>query len=355
MTDEEPTVDVLIVAALKMELDAVLGALAARRVEMVSSTVDGAPVRTGQMALPSGRTLRLVAARPTRMGPTAASTLASALAIRLGPHAIAMPGVCAGNPAEVALGDVVIAEIAFAHDEGRRTVSGFEPDHRQVPMDDRWLHFAQELTADGLPSYGPAPDDLVLAQVVRAVSEGRAPAADLLVRRLTGSDARSALLRAEAAGLIQRSGSAFRLTDEGAELLDKAYAYGEPPWDTLPYQIRPGPMASGAVVVKDGVTWDALRVAGVRTITALDMEAAAIAQVAHRLRVPRWVVVKGVMDHADPAKDDRVKAFAARAAADVLLRFLEGAEWPSPRGGHPTLNRAGCSERPPRSRLRPPP
>lgn len=344
MTDEEPAVDVLLVAALKMELDAALAALSARSVELVSSTIDGAPVRTGLMPLPSGRTLRLVAARPTRMGPTAASTLASALATRLGPHAIAMPGVCAGNPAEVALGDVVIAELAFAHDEGRRTVSGFEPDHRQVPMDDRWLYLAQELTAEGLPSYGPAPPDLVLAQVVRAVSEGRAPAADLLVRRLSAGDARSALLRTEAAGLIRRSGAAFELTYHGTELLDQAYAYGEPPWATLPYHIRPGPMASGAVVVKDGAAWDALRVAGVRTITALDMEAAAIAQVAHRLRVPRWIVVKGVMDHADPAKDDRVKPFAARAAADVLLRFLEHAEWPPPgigQRGSPSINVVG--------------
>lgn len=55
------------------------------------------------------------------------------------------------------------------------------------------------------------------------------------------------------------------------------------------------------------------------------MEAAAIAQVAHRLEVPRWIVAKGVMDYADPKKDDRFKPFAAAASAQVLMRFLQTA------------------------------
>ncbi|WP_062274783.1 5'-methylthioadenosine/S-adenosylhomocysteine nucleosidase family protein [Acetobacter cerevisiae] len=326
---EQSPVDILLVAALKMELNAALNALSERDVKMESDEVNGLPVQNCQLTLPSGRMLRLVAARPTRMGPTATSTLASTLTTSLKPHAIAMCGVCAGNPAEVALGDVVIAELAFAHDEGRRTTAGFEPDHRQIPMDDQWLHLAQELTPNGLPSFGPAAAELLLAQVVRAVAEGRKPTADLLVRRLANGDARSALVRAEDDGLIRRTGPDFQLTAAGTAFLDQASAYGEAPWTTLPFSIRPGPMASGGVVVKDGVTWDSLRIAGVRTITALDMEAAAIAQVAHRLRVPHWIVVKGIMDYADPAKDDRVKPFAARAAADVLLRFLEHATWPS--------------------------
>jgi hypothetical protein len=41
------------------------------------------------------------------------------------------------------------------------------------------------------------------------------------------------------------------------------------------------------------------------------------------LAVPHWVVVKGVMDYADPNKDDRIKPFAARASAEVLLRLLQ--------------------------------
>jgi hypothetical protein len=82
-------------------------------------------------------------------------------------------------------------------------------------------------------------------------------------------------------------------------------------------------MASGNAVVKDGVTWESLKGLGVRTVIGLEMEAAAIAQVAHRLEVPLWIVVKGVMDYADPKKDDRFKPFAAMASAQVLIRILQ--------------------------------
>jgi hypothetical protein len=53
------------------------------------------------------------------------------------------------------------------------------------------------------------------------------------------------------------------------------------------------------------------------------MEAAAIGRAAFDAGLDRWVVVKGVMDHADPNKDDRYKPFAARASAEVLFAFLE--------------------------------
>jgi WD40 repeat protein len=54
------------------------------------------------------------------------------------------------------------------------------------------------------------------------------------------------------------------------------------------------------------------------------MEAAAIANIAHRLEVAHWVVAKGVMDYANPRKDDRYKRFAARASAEVLFKLLAG-------------------------------
>ena len=79
---------------------------------------------------------------------------------------------------------------------------------------------------------------------------------------------------------------------------------------------------SGNVVVKDGVTWDSLKQWGVRSVLGLEMEAAAIGATAGRLGVQHWVVAKGVMDLADPQKDDRYKPFAARASAEVLLKLL---------------------------------
>jgi nucleoside phosphorylase len=83
-----------------------------------------------------------------------------------------------------------------------------------------------------------------------------------------------------------------------------------------------GPMVSGSTVVKDGRIWHRLAALGGRHVVGLDMEAAAVATTAHLLGVPAWAVVKGVTDHADPAKDDRHVAAASHAAAIVLWTLL---------------------------------
>src|ERR1019366_2474629 len=93
--------------------------------------------------------------------------------------------------------------------------------------------------------------------------------------------------------------------------------------DKLPFKLKVGPIASGNAVVKDGVTWDHLKHLGVRTAGGLEMEAAFIGRAAQQLNIPGWIVAKGVMDYADPKKDDRFKPFAARASAGVLFRFLD--------------------------------
>jgi hypothetical protein len=61
---------------------------------------------------------------------------------------------------------------------------------------------------------------------------------------------------------------------------------------------------------------------GNRRIAAMEMEAAAIASVAHQYEVPHWLVAKGVMDGAELDRDDRFKEFAARASAEVLFDLL---------------------------------
>jgi len=73
--------------------------------------------------------------------------------------------------------------------------------------------------------------------------------------------------------------------------------------------------------MSDPDIWNRLEVSQ-RKLLALDLEAATIATVAHEREVPHWLVAKGVMDHADLEKDDRFKAFAAKAAAEVLFALL---------------------------------
>lgn len=133
-------VDVLIITALKEEYEAARAAgsagyaghpgVAAWEEHESESLL---PFLVGTYVLADGRSMTVALARPTRMGATATAPVVSTLVERLRPRCLAMCGVCAGNPAHAALGDVVVAELAYAYDEGKRTEDGFEGDHRQIP------------------------------------------------------------------------------------------------------------------------------------------------------------------------------------------------------------------------------
>jgi len=315
--------DILIVNALRMELDALTGVLSSIGVTLESSGKESAcPYLTGTLAAKEKLTLAL--ARPTRMGSTPVATIASSLVARLQPRCLAMSGVCAGNPADVALGDVVVAEIAYAYDEGKRVQSGFEGDHRQIPQNDRWLRHIQEFDVSGLSTFGPATEEDGRIWLLEHLAANKDPASHPARQRYLGGGRWTKVVRTlEREGLIKREQRRFTITKKGLATVDAWHAYDSEPITKLPFSVHVGPMASGNAVVKDGLTWDMLKIMGVRTAISLEMEAAAIAQVAHRLGVPHWIVAKGVMDYADPKKDDRVKPFAARASAEVLIRLLQ--------------------------------
>jgi hypothetical protein len=122
--------------------------------------------------------------------------------------------------------------------------------------------------------------------------------------------------------LVTLDGAQFRLAEKGNAEVVRSLALDVDPPLKLPINVLVGPIASGNVVVKDGLTWDKLKRLGVRSVLGLEMEAAAIGEIARASNVHEWIVVKGVMDHADPHKDDRFKPFAARASAEVLRSFL---------------------------------
>jgi nucleoside phosphorylase len=324
------SLDVLLVTALPMEFEA------ARQV--ATSTGHGAPgimsweendrgtatpYMVGDYITYDGASMKVGLARPTRMGGKSTAFLATSLVGRLHPRCLAMCGVCAGNPADLALGDVIIAEMTYSYDEGKRSPGKFEGDHRQTPLhDDAWLRAFQELRPDGLPSYGVASErdaDLwLLERLYYGVSPQHHPARD---RYFPQGKWRKRVHELEADGRIFRIASKLQLTEKGRDFVDSSLVYDVDPPIQLPFAIKVGPIASGNAVVKDGVTWDVLKGLGVRSVLGLEMEAATIGDAA-RLNSTPWVVVKGVMDHADPAKDDRYKPFAARASAEVLFKFL---------------------------------
>ncbi|MES5821139.1 TIR domain-containing protein [Streptomyces sp. RG80] len=323
-------VDALIITALKEEYEAARsvglagygghpGVMAWEERESESLT----PFLVGTYVLADGSSMTVALARPTRMGATATAPVVSTLVERLRPRCLAMCGVCAGNPADVALGDVVVAELAYAYDEGKRTQDGFEGDHRQVPAPDGWVRAAQDMETTDLPSFGEASPHEARIWLMERLYVGEDPRRHpARARFLSQASWTEQIQSLQAEGLVIREGASLSLTDAGFALIEQlVYDDLEGP-QQLPYAVVIGPMASGNVVVKDGLTWDRLKRWGVRSVAGLEMESATIAQVAHRLGLSDWVIAKGVMDHADPRKDDRYKKFAARSSAEVLFKLL---------------------------------
>jgi nucleoside phosphorylase len=234
-----------------------------------------------------------------------------------------MCGVCSGNPQELALGDVVVAEMAYQYDEGQKIAGGFIGDHRQVPLPEPWVRAAQELQVGDLPAYGAASTDDARVWLLERLLHGEQPRDHPgRGRYMPGELFAETVARLEAEGMIRWKAGALALTKAGkSDISRRLYTDADGP-RLLPFRVKVGPMASGNVVVADVDAWRRLGDLGVGSILGVDLDAAAIASTAHRLAVARWLVVKGVMDHANPRRDDRFRQFAATAAAQVLWRLL---------------------------------
>ncbi|GAA2039922.1 hypothetical protein GCM10009779_27570 [Polymorphospora rubra] len=330
MEDGMTSVDILIMTALQEEYSAArtVGstlACAAGRPTQWQDRDRGAanPYEYTEIAETHGGVLAVALARPVRMGGRSISPAAAGLVERLKPQVLAMSGVCAGNPKVAALGDVVVAEMVYEYDEGKQIENAFLGDHRQIPMEQTWVRAAQDFSPIALPSYGEVTRKearLWFLERLYAADEPR----DHLARPryFPRGNWDNWVRELETDGLINRNGPGWTLTDDGRRFIERKLYDDVGGPERLPFAVHVGPMASGSFVVKDGVTWDRLGQQGVRTVVGLEMESATIATVAQHGRVPHWLVVKGVMDHADPSKDDRYKRFAAQASAEVLFALL---------------------------------
>lgn len=313
--DQTDRIDVLVITALKEEYDAARAAVGEVpwRDHRVGSIEPYATVRH--------QGLSVALARPVQMGGRSVGALTTTLVNELRPVCLAMCGVCAGKPGETSPGDVVVAAPAYEWDEGKHAGPAFRADHQQFPQDIRWLRAAQDFDPASLPSHGTATaeeaDVWFLERLYREQNPRKHAARS---RYLPGPAWRDRLARMEAAGLIRWQSGELVLTGSGRDHIQRVLYLDDGP-QRLPYQVLAGPMASGSAVMADPGIWDRLEISQ-RKIVALEMEAATIATVAHERQVPHWLVVKGVMDHADFAKDDRFKAFAARASAEVMFALL---------------------------------
>ena len=114
MANAKP-VDVLIVAALQDELDAVLGAA-----ETWTEQRDRHRQSYFTRDIPQARGRALsIAAACSGMGETATAARVSALIANLNPALVVMCGICAGKRETVRLGDVIVAERVYSYDHGK--------------------------------------------------------------------------------------------------------------------------------------------------------------------------------------------------------------------------------------------
>jgi len=199
-------------------------------------------------------------ARPTRMGATATAPLIAALASKLNPFCLAMSGVCAGNPASSALGDVIIAEMVYNYEEGKLNATGFEGDYRQFTMSDGWIRAAQDLDIALIPSYGsPTPNDACIWLLERLYFGDDPLKHPSRTRYFPRTTWQSRIRSIEKSGFITRENLSINLTDSGLKYLQSKLFYNSDPPKRLPFSLRVGPVASGNIVNKDGNIWDRLK------------------------------------------------------------------------------------------------
>lgn len=323
--------DVVIITALREERDALLevttgalGSWVSGPLGTTALTVD----RRSFRAADGGELHVAAVCAENQMGGEFAAAVASPAVTLLRPRCLAMCGVLAGRRGDAALGDVVFADQLLTHDTGKRTENGFEHGFRPhtLPLD--WLRLANDFAED--------PGD-ALAWLDRApwtVEQQRGWLLDSFSRGLDPMKQRelvqeccpeydSIVRELMAAGYVRAAHP--HLTEKGVQHVEEQ-RFLQLAWPGLDHPrrrtaVRVGNIVSGNAVQADKAIWTEMAQFA-RKALGLEMEAHAAGTVAEVHQVDLAVVMKGVMDHADPKKDDRFKTFAARASGECLLAFL---------------------------------
>lgn len=321
-------VDVLIITAADGEDDAVLS--------VVDGLIEKWTLCTGPGDVPAwratfatqvgGSPLRVILTSAHKMGGDAAAVTAASFVSRYSPKCLAVCGVCAGNPRRTALGDVIIADHVYRYDAGAEVA---EPDGKirflgelqAHGISPAWTLWARQYEVNGASWLADRPLTLERQEqwLLLELLDGRDPKQHPERKRLCPlwSEVLAGLWRR---GILVRDELA--LTEAGASdarRLRLLQPDGLP--EPAPFRIHVGPLGTGTHLVRDETIWGRLETAN-RNVRGLEMEAYAIGLTGALCKVPRTLVVKGVMDSAEPGRTQHFRGFAARAAAEVLLGFL---------------------------------
>ncbi|NET40705.1 hypothetical protein [Okeania sp. SIO2B3] len=337
------TIDILIITALKDELDAL------KNCDNQSGNTwqelkdnSGYPYYKTTLPNKNGKKLNILAARPVEMGENYANNLATRLVAELKPHCLAMTGVCAGNKEEVFLGDVIVANRVFKLDYGKLVAHYESIDNQQIRTEEifhdirtynlkhKWEFPIQNFSQDWLNTIQtPRPKSYLHQEswLLNKLYDYQQQPYKYLAPQHHPEKIKECPDWKE---VIQRLRKQESLKTDSLELTKKAlkeiqnerleYLAEQHYKDPLNPQIHIGVIATTSKVQKDPKLFQRIEKMQ-RKILGVEMEGAAIGAVAEIQEIP-IIIVKGVQDYADYDKNDQFREYAAEVSARFLLAFF---------------------------------
>lgn len=325
------TIDVLLICALKDEYDQVLKVTDGLR----SADWNEHPITSGwivadaDFTTETGDILRIRATHASHMGREQVQAVASKLIFDQPARCIAMSGICAGRRGKVSLGDVIFAERLWSYDAGKITVEDgvkkFQGDPIQYNPSKVWAQRMQHVAiptpkTSWLISRPRLPLDYQEEWALLRLYAGDEPSQhpDFNSECPNWSDVLQRLWKRK---WLEKP---LKLTEMGRQYAEELALLHLAKLPAPPdFMIHVAPMATGAAVTEDAGIFLHLT-DSMRKVLGVEMEASALGAFGEVHDIP-VVVAKGVSDYGDSYKDDRYRAFAARASAELLIAFLGNA------------------------------
>ncbi|WP_353735141.1 hypothetical protein [Okeania sp. SIO2C2] len=337
------TIDILIITALKDELDALKNCdnqSGNTWQELKDSS--NYPYYKTTLNHKNGTQLNILAARPPEMGENDTSILATRLTSELKPCYLAMTGVCAGNKKDVFLGDVIVADRVFNFDHGKFVAHDelinnqqirFEEifhDIRTYNLNSKWKVAIEDFSQDWLSTIQtPRPKSYYhqerwllhkLYDYQQKPNEYSRPN-EHSERKTECPDWEEVIPRLKEKKLLKTY--SLELTKKALKGINnerEKYLKDQRYKDPLNPKIHISPIATTSKVQEDPQLFQGIKELQRKTL-GVEMEAYAIGKVAETRDIP-MIIVKGVQDYANHDKNDQFREYAAEVSARFLLAFF---------------------------------
>ena len=337
------TIDILIITALKDELDALKNCdnQSGNSWQELKDSSNYSYYK-GTLNHKNGTQLNIVAARPVEMGEIYTSNLVTRLISELKPRCLAMTGVCAGNKKDVFLGDVIVANQVFKFDYGKLVAHYESIDNQQIRTEEifhnirtynlkrQWELAIQEFPQDWLNTIQTSRPKSYYHQerwLLHKLYDYQQqpykylPPQHHSERQTECRDWSKVIQRLEKQKLLKID--PFELTEEAVKKVKNErlkYLEYQHYKDPSSPKIHTGVIATTSKVQQDPQLFQRIEKLQ-RKILGVEMEGTAIGAVAEIEEIP-MIIVKAVQDYADHDKNDLFREYVAEVSARFLLAFF---------------------------------